>query len=149
MVHLAHGIEDALVFVGVEPRDRRPLRLERSPARRDKHGLGFDRLFVVGADAKQGPLRRAQNLHPFDNLGKVKLWTEWPDLLHEIVDKLLSVDHRKAWNVVDRLLGIELRALATRLRQNVDKMRLDVEQAEFEHPKQADWPGADDCDVGR
>src|ERR1700677_3361378 len=149
MVHLAHGIEHALVFVGVEPWDRRPLRLERPPARRDKNGLGFDRLFVVGADAKQGPLGRAQNLHSFDHLGKMKLRTEWLDLLHEIIDKLLSVDHRKAWNVVDRLLRIELRALAARFRQDVDEVRLDVEQTEFEHRKQADGPGADDRDVGR
>ena len=149
MVHFAHGVEDTLVFVGVEPRDRRPLRLERSPARRDKHGLRFDRLFIVGSNAKQGPFRRAQNLHSLDHLGKVKLRPERMDLLHQIVDQLLAVDHRKAWNVVDRLLWIEFGALAARLRQDVDEMRFDVEQAEFEHRKQADWPGADDRDVSR
>ena len=57
------------------------------------------------------------------------------DLFHEVVDKLLPVDHGKAWNVIDRLLGIKLGALAARFRQNVDEMRLDVEQAEFEHGK--------------
>ena len=89
-----------------------------------------------------------ENLHPLDHLAKVKLRPERMDLLHQIVDELLPVDHREARNVVDRLLGIELGALAARFRQNVDQMRLDVEQAEFEHGEQADRPGADDRDVG-
>jgi hypothetical protein len=105
--------------------------------------------FIVGGDAKQGSLRRAQNLHSLDHLGEVKLRPEGVDLLHQIVDKLLSVDHRKARNVVDRLLGVQFRALAARLRQDVDQMALDIEKTEFEHGKQAYWPGADDRDIGR
>jgi hypothetical protein len=38
--------------------------------------------------------------------------------------------------------------LAAGFRQDVDQMRLDVEEAEFEHRKQADRPSADDRDVG-
>ena len=70
------------------------------------------------------------------------------NLLLQIVDQLLAGDDGKAGNVVDRLLRIKLGALAADLRQNVDDMRLHVEQAEFEHGEQADRPGADDGDVG-
>ena len=53
-----------------------------------------------------------------------------------------------AGNVVDRLLRIELGALAARLVEDVDDRRLDVEEAEFEDREKADRPGADDDDVG-
>ena len=149
MLHLAYGIEHASVLVGVETGEGRLLRLERSAARGDEQSLGLDRLIVVGSDAKQRRVRRPENLHPLDHLAEVKVRPERMDLLHQIVDEFLSVDHRKARNVVDRLLGIEFRALAARLRQDVDQVGPDVEQAQFEDGEQADRPGADDRDVGR
>ena len=51
-------------------------------------------------------------------------------------------------NVVDRLLRIELGALAADLVEDVDEMRLHVEQAELEHREQADRARADDEHVG-
>ncbi len=53
-----------------------------------------------------------------------------------------------AGNVVDRLLRIELGALAADLVENVDEMALHVEQAKLEHREQADRPRADDENVG-
>src|SRR5580658_10470039 len=149
MVHLAHRIEDAFVLVGVEPGDRRLLGLERSATGANEHRFGLDRLVVVGPDTKQRPLSRPDDFHSFNHLAEVKLGPERMDLLHQVVDELLSRDHRKPRNVVNRLLGIEFRALAARLRQDVDQMTSDVEKAEFEHGKQPDRPGADDGDVGR
>ena len=70
------------------------------------------------------------------------------DLRHQVVDEPLARHHGKARNVVDRLLGIELGALAADLRQDVDEMAFDVEEAEFEHGEQAHRPCADDDDVG-
>ena len=70
------------------------------------------------------------------------------DLLQQIVGQLLAGDDRKARNVVDRLFGIELRALAAGARQNVDQMRLDVEQAELEHREKTGRAGADNDDIG-
>ena len=53
-----------------------------------------------------------------------------------------------AGHVVDRLFRIELGALAADLVEDVDQVRLDVEQAELEHREQADGPRADDQHVG-
>ena len=69
------------------------------------------------------------------------------DLLRQRVDQPLAGDDRIAGNVVDRLLRIELGALAADLRQNVDEMGLDVEQPELKNGEQADRAGADDDGV--
>ena len=49
-----------------------------------------------------------------------------------------------AGNVVDRLLRIKLGALAADLVEDVDEVRLHVEQAQLEHGEQADRARADD-----
>src|SRR5262249_12878229 len=48
----------------------------------------------------------------------------------------------------DRLFRIKLGALSADLVEDVDKVRLDVEQAKFEYREQADRARADDEDVG-
>src|SRR5205807_1271580 len=53
-----------------------------------------------------------------------------------------------AGNVVDRLFRIKLGALAAGLVEDVDKVRLDVEQAKLEHGEQADRPRADNQHIG-
>ena len=53
-----------------------------------------------------------------------------------------------AGNVVDRLFGIELGALAARAVEDVDQVALQIDQPELEHGEQADGAGADDDDVG-
>ncbi len=78
----------------------------------------------------------------------MKLRTERLDLLHQVVDQPLRGAIGNAGNVVDRLLGIELGALAADLVEDVDKMRLHVEQAELEHREQPAGARADDEDVG-
>ena len=70
------------------------------------------------------------------------------DLLHQRVGQAMAGDVGDAGNVVDRLFGIELGALAADLVEDVDEVRLDVEQAELEYGEQADWPRADDQNVG-
>jgi hypothetical protein len=82
-----------------------------------------------------------------DHLAEMKLRIERLDLLHQRIDEALRAGHRDAGNVVDRLFRIKLRALAADLVENVDEMRFHVEQAEFEHGKQADRTGADNNHV--
>ncbi len=106
MLHLAHGIEDARVLVTVETRERRPLGLKRTAARGDEQRLGLDRLVVVGADAKQGLLRRPHDFEPIDDFVQVERWSERMNLLDQIVDQFLTGDDREAGNVIDRLLRI-------------------------------------------
>src|SRR5690606_3694327 len=69
-------------------------------------------------------------------------------LLLELVDQTLRADRGIAGNVVDRLLGIEFRALAPGTVEDVDEMGLDVEKAELEDREQADRAGPDDDDIG-
>jgi hypothetical protein len=66
------------------------------------------------------------------------------DLPQEVVDERLARDDGEARDVVDRLLGVQLRALPADLRQDVDEMGADVEEAELEHGEEADRPRADD-----
>ena len=54
----------------------------------------------------------------------------------------------KAGNVVDRLLGIERRALAAGIVEHVDDVAAQPHHAAFEHGEQADRPRAYDDDVG-
>ena len=57
-------------------------------------------------------------------------------LIQQALGELRAGDDRQAGNVVDRLFGIKLGALAARPVENVDDMALDIEQAEFENRKQ-------------
>src|SRR5262245_32438715 len=70
------------------------------------------------------------------------------DLLKQALGQLVTGDHRQCRNVIDRLLGIELRALPPGAVQDVDDMALDVEQSEFEYRKQPAWAGANNHRVG-
>ena len=76
------------------------------------------------------------------------LRVEGLDLLQQRVDQTLRAGIGNAGNVVDRLLRIKLRALAADLVENVDEVRLHVEQAKLEDGKEADRPRADNDNVG-
>src|SRR5579862_8104365 len=68
-------------------------------------------------------------------------------LLEELLDQSFTGDHRIAGDVVDRLLRIELGALAARLVEDVDDGRAQIEKAELEDSKQTDGTGPDDDHV--
>ena len=57
-------------------------------------------------------------------------------------------DEGNAGNVVDRLFRIELGALAADLVEDVDQMRLHVEQAQFEHGEQSAGARANNQHIG-
>ena len=103
-----------------------------------KHGAG------VGGEA-EAVARALQRLDP---LAEMELGAEGLDLLHEPVGQLLPGDHGEARDVVDRLLGIELGALAARPVEDVDHMRLHVDEAELEDGEQAHGACAHDHGIG-
>ena len=74
------------------------------------------------------PERRGLRLQPHHQLGRL--------------------DAGKARDVVDRLLGIERRALAAGIVEHVDDVAAQPHHAAFEHGEQADGPRAYDDDVG-
>ena len=149
VLHAPHGVVDGLALIGIDARDGRLLGLERAAARRHDHAFAFEGLAGVGLHTKSGLFGRACRLELRHHLAEMVGRVEGLDLLHQIVDQPLAGDDRKARNVVDRLFRIELGALAAGARQDVDEMGADVEQAQFEHRKQARRPRADDDDVGR
>ncbi len=78
----------------------------------------------------------------------MKLRAERLDLLHQLVGQLLPGDHGERGNVVDRFLGVKLGALAARPIENVDHMRLDVDETKLEHGEETHWACANDHGIG-
>ena len=147
-LHLAHGVVHAGALIGVDALDRRLLRLERAAAGGDHDRLAFEDLVAVGPHPEARRLGGAERLQALDHLAEMEDRPERLDLAHQVVDDALAGDDRKAGDVVDRLLGIELGALPADFRQDVDEMGLDVEEAELEHREQPDRARADDHDIG-
>ena len=145
LLHLAHGVEHRGAFIGLDARHRRPLRLERAAARGDHHHLAFEHLAGVGGDAKAGIADLLDRLH---HLVEMEGRIERLDLLHQRFGQALAGDEGNAGNVVDRLFRIELGALAADLVEDVDQMRLHVEQAQFEHGKQSARTRANNQHIG-
>ena len=78
----------------------------------------------------------------------MELGAERLDLVHQLVGELLPGDHRQAGDVVDGLLRIELRALTAGPIEDVDDMRLNVDETELKNGKKADRPCAHDNGIG-
>src|SRR5947209_9360699 len=148
LLHLAHGIEDGLAFVGVDAGDGRALGLERAAAGGDHHRLHIEGLAVVGRHFKARRAIRALLGQAVDHLAEMECRMKRLDLLLEILDESLAGDDREARNVVDRLFRIELGTLPAGFRQDVDEMRPNVEETKFEDREKADRPGANDQYVG-
>ncbi len=70
------------------------------------------------------------------------------DLRHQCVADAPTGDVWNSGNVIDRLFRVELGALAADLVENVDDMRLHVEQSELKHCEQRARSCADDEYVG-
>ena len=82
------------------------------------------------------------------HLAEMELRIERLDLLHQPVGQFLAGDDGQARNVVDRLFGIKLGALAARPVEDVDQMAFEIQQPQLEHGEQADGARADDGDIG-
>ena len=131
-------------FISLDARHRRALGLERAAAGGDHDDLALEQLAAVGLDAEA---RLADALDALHHLVQMERRTERLDLLHELIDQALRRDFRDRRNVVDRLLGIKLGALPADLVEDVDKMSLDVEQAQLEHGEQPNRAGTDNKHV--
>src|SRR3990170_1832361 len=73
---------------------------------------------------------------------------EGPDLLQEPVGQLLAGADGQTRNVVDRLLGVELGALAARPVENIDDMGFQPREPELKYREQAHRAGANDDRFG-
>ena len=143
--HLAHGIKHRLRLVGLDAGDRRAFGLERAAAGGHHNHLRLENFSLLGAHAKE---RIADALDGLNHVLQMEGRLERLDLLHQCVGDALAGDIGNAGNVIDRLFGIKFGALPADLVENVDDMRLHVEQAELENREQPARPGADDERVG-
>ena len=123
MLHLAHRIEHRSAFILLDAGKRRALRREGSAAGGNHHHLGFKHGIRVGLQ----PEAAVEALETLNPLVEVEGGSERLDLVHELVGQLLAGDDGQPGNVVDRLLGIELGALAPGAIENVDDMAFDVD----------------------
>src|SRR5450631_746286 len=144
----AHRVMDGFSFIVVDAGDRWFLRLERASPRRHDNGLAFEILSAAGADAERRRIVAPQNLQGLDHFPVMKGWVKRLDLLQQSVDQLLAGDFRETRNIIDRLFGIKLRALAARFWQDIDQMGFDVEETKLEHGEETGGTGADDDDIG-
>ena len=64
ILHAAHRVEDRLALIGLDARDRRPLRLERAAAGGDHHDLGHEHLVCVGGQRGSGRRRAFRGWRP-------------------------------------------------------------------------------------
>src|SRR5207245_1767387 len=69
-------------------------------------------------------------------------------LVHQGLGETVAGDIGNTGDVVDRFLRIELGTLAADLVEDVDQVRLDVEQPQLEHRKQSTRTCADNQRIG-
>ena len=81
-------------------------------------------------------------------LAQMQRRVERRDLLHQAVDELLGAAGGQRRDVVDRLVGIKLGALAAGRGQRIDQVAADAQEAELENLEQAAGAGANDHDFG-
>ena len=144
-LRLAHRVENGMAFIALDALERRPLGRERPAACRNDHDLRQEDGAGIARQAK-APVGLANE--SVDTLGKVKVRPERLDLFHQPVGQFLTADDGEAGNVIDRFFRIEFGALAARAVEDVDDVRLDVEQSEFEHGEKPARARADDHAIG-
>src|SRR5665213_3715381 len=143
--HLAHGIVHRLVFVRFDAIDRRPFRLKRTAAGGNDDRVALEYFSAIGGHAVE---RVADILDAGDHLIKMKLRLERLDLLHQRIAQTVARNEGNAGNVVDRFFRIKLGALAADLVEDIDEVRLDVEQPQLKDGEQPDRPRANDQNIG-
>ena len=142
----ARGVLEQLrAAMAVEAVDLQPARLERADAAGDDHRLGDEALAGRRGDVEAAVVASRQRVHL---LVEMKAGAERLDLLQQPLGQLAPGAVRHGRDVVDRLVGVELEALAAGMRQRVDDCGAHLLQAELEHLEQADRAGADDQRVG-
>ena len=142
----AHAVMDLPVLERVGALHPQPAWLERAEARRNHDRPRHEPRARRGLDRERTVF---QPLEARDLLAEMELGLERLDLLQQPVHQLLRAAYRQRRNVVDRLVGVELRALPARVPERVDDVRLDAEQAQLERLEQAGRAGPDDYGLGR
>ena len=140
-----HAVEQRAALVPLRVRHQEAARLERAEASRDDDAAGVESRAGGRLDVEAA---RGLALDGRDLLAEVEPGVEGPDLLEQAVDQLLRTAHGQRRDVVDRLVGIELRALSAGVRERIDDLALHAEQAELENGEETHGTRADDHAFG-
>src|SRR5262249_20951476 len=124
---------------------QQPPRLEGAEAARDDEAAGVEARTRRSSNVETAR-GLARDRHDF--LAKVETGVERLYLLHQAVDELLRPTDRQRRDVVDRLVGIQLRALAAGVRKRVDDFAFHAEETELEHGEEAHGTRANDDAFG-
>ena len=106
-------------------------RLEGAEAAGDHHRAGIE-THPAGGLQVEASVVPARELHHL--VAEVKLGLEGLDLLQQPVDQLLRAAHRQRRDVIDRLVRVELGALPAGVREGVEDVGADAEQARARRP---------------
>ena len=136
-----HPVVHRLAFELLDAGDTQAPRLEGADSAGDDHrpggetgtGRGSDMKFAVPQHAQFGHLL-AQMKGGFEGLG----------LFQQSIDQFLRPADRQRGNVINRLIGIKLGALAAGLAQGIDDVSADPKQSEFEYLEKTNRAGAND-----
>jgi hypothetical protein len=138
-------IEERSAFELRDALDGDALGHEGADAGRDEHRLREESL--AGRRGQQQPPVGLAG-EGGDLLAEMELRLERRHLREQRLRKVAPAGHRRAGNVVDRLVAIERHALAARGGQCIDDVAGDFKQAQLEGLEQPDRAGTDDQRVG-
>ena len=110
----------------LDARERQASRLEGADARRDHHGAGDEARTGGGGDVEFAVGLGLQLGH---FLAEMERGVKRLRLFHQPVDQFLSPADGQRRDVVDRLVRIQLGALAAHLRQGIDDVRCRCREA--------------------
>ena len=142
---VAHAVVDGLAFERFRARHADAPRLERADATGDDHRARVEARAQDGLDVEAAVFALAQRGH---FLAQVQRRIERRDLLQQPVDELLGAADGQRRDVVDRLVGIQLGALAAGRAQRIDQVAAHAQQPELEYLEQPAGTGANDHDFG-
>ena len=134
----------ATVLVFIETIHRRLARFEAAESSGDRDDGGAVHGTAVGGHDELVLLILDDGLCP---LSQGEPGLERCGLCHQLVHQVARENLRIGRNVIDRLLGIDLRTLSPRLRQGVDEVAAQLEQPCFEHGEETAGARTDDEDV--
>ena len=142
---VAHAVKELRVAMPLDAFDLQCARLERADAAGDEEGLGNQAGAAIGFDIEAAVVALAHDAH---FLAEVEVGLERRDLLEQALGQFAARAHRHRRNVVDRLVGVQLDALAASVCQRIDHMSFDLQQPQLEHLKQPHRASADDHGIG-
>ena len=111
--------------------------LKRTDTRGNHDSFAIELLACAGFDVERIIVLA---LDPLDFLAKVQTAVEGFDLFQDRVGQFLSRALGNGWNVVDRLVRIQLGTLPARLADRIDNLRLEAEKTQLKNLEQAAGP---------